>query len=146
MSVGFAIASADADAGDSAKVEQAAEEAKVALGGAAHSPFLESVEENVVSKNSFCILIGAFLRKHAVSPKNVNIKEYEMLLSTYKPLFKILLKDNKGAQRCFEKANVNRNTLGQDAAQLNSRVLKPAMQQYQGFLAHLGAYIALDRG
>jgi len=51
---------------------------------------MESIEENVVSKNSFCIMIGAYLREHSVSPKNVNIQEYEMLLNSYKALFKLL--------------------------------------------------------
>lgn len=57
----------------------------------------EILDENVVNKNSFCILLGAYLRKHAVSPKNVNIKEYELLLNTYKALFKIMQRDFKGA-------------------------------------------------
>ena len=66
---------------------------------------MESIEENVVSKNSFCIMIGAYLREHSVSPKNVNIQEYEMLLNSYRALFKLLSKDNKGAQKSFERAN-----------------------------------------
>lgn len=51
---------------------------------------MENLDENVVSKNSFCILVGAYLRKHAVSPKNVNIKEYEMLLNAYKTLYLLM--------------------------------------------------------
>ena len=35
---------------------------------------LEGLDETVVSRNSFCIFVGAYLRKHAVSPKNVNLK------------------------------------------------------------------------
>lgn len=67
-------------------------------------PCMESIEENVVSKNSFCIMVGAYLREHAVSPKSVNIQEYEMLLNSFKALFKLLQRDNKGAAKCFEKA------------------------------------------
>jgi len=59
-------------------------------------------------------LVGAFLRKHSVSPKNVNVQEYEMLLNSYKALFKLMENDNKGAQKCFEKANQNRTGLAQD--------------------------------
>ena len=77
---------------------------------------MESIEENVVSKNSFCIMIGAYLREHSVSPKNVNIQEYEMLLNSYRALFKLLQKDNKGAQKCFERANQNMKNLQTDAA------------------------------
>ncbi len=51
---------------------------------------MESIEEGIVSINSFCILIGAYLRQHSVSPKNVNVQEYEMLLNSYKALFKLL--------------------------------------------------------
>ena len=109
-------------------------------------PCMESIEENIVSINSFCILIGAYLRQHSVSPKNVNIQEYEMLLHAYKALFKLLQRDNKGAQKCFEKANQNRTGLASDAAQFDERVRKAASQQSQGFLAHLGAKIALDCG
>ena len=87
---------------------------------------MESIEENIVSKNSFCIMIGAYLREHSVSPKNVNIQEYEMLLNSYKALFKLLQKDNKGAQKCFEKANQNRTGLANDAATFNEKVRKPA--------------------
>jgi len=36
-------------------------------------PCMESIEEGIVSINSFCILIGAYLRQHSVSPKNVNV-------------------------------------------------------------------------
>ena len=69
-----------------------------------------------------------------------------MLLNSYKALFKLLQNDNKGAQKCFERANQNKNLLASDAAQFNERVRRPASQQHQGFLAHLGANIALDCG
>jgi len=58
---------------------------------------MESIEENIVGKNSFCILLGAYLRQYAVSPKNVNIQEYEMILNAFKAAFKLLQKDNKSA-------------------------------------------------
>jgi hypothetical protein len=57
----------------------------------------EALDYDCVNKNGFCILVGAYLRKHAVSPKNANIKEYEILLNAYRSLFKILEKDFKGA-------------------------------------------------
>ena len=56
---------------------------------------MESIEENIVQKNSFCIMIGAYLREHSVSPKNVNIQEYEMLLNSYKALFKLIQKEEE---------------------------------------------------
>ena len=67
------------------------------------SPYMESLDEKVVSQNSFCILVGAYLRKHAVTPKNVNIKEYELLLNTYQALFGVLLnqKTNTPSKESF---------------------------------------------
>lgn len=65
---------------------------------------LEGLDETVVSRNSFCIIVGAYLRKHAVSPKNVNLKEYQLLLNAYKALFRLMQKDIKGAQESFDKA------------------------------------------
>ena len=63
---------------------------------------------SIISRNSFCIMLGAYLRKHAVSPKNVNLKEYQLLLNAYKALFKIMQRDVKGAQEAFDKARQNK--------------------------------------
>jgi hypothetical protein len=49
----------------------------------------ERLDESIVSKNSVCILVGAYLRKHAVTPKNINLHEFDFLLYTYKALFRI---------------------------------------------------------
>lgn len=62
---------------------------------------MEIIDENVVTQNSFCIMVGAMLRQHSVTPKNVNIKEYETMLNAYKALFKLMQGDRKGAQECF---------------------------------------------
>jgi hypothetical protein len=61
------------------------------------SELAEVLDYDCVNKNGFCILVGAYLRKHAVSPKNVNIKEYEILLNSFRSLFCILDRDFKGA-------------------------------------------------
>jgi hypothetical protein len=58
--------------------------------------------------------VGAYLRKHAVSPKNANLKEYEILLNAYRSLFKILEKDFKGAQDALNQACQSKNTFSQD--------------------------------
>ena len=79
---------------------------------------LESIDENIITENSFCILVGATLRCHAVTPKNVNIKEYEMMLNSYKALFKVMKGDSKGAMECYSKADQSRKNIGQDAAQI----------------------------
>ena len=46
----------------------------------------EGLDESITSKNSFCIIIGAFIRRNAVSPKTVNLFEYQMLLSFYRAM------------------------------------------------------------
>lgn len=33
----------------------------------------EALDENIINKNNFCIIIGAFVRKNAISPKSVNL-------------------------------------------------------------------------
>jgi hypothetical protein len=50
----------------------------------------EGLDEQVTTKNSFCIMIGAFIRKNAVSPKTINLFEYQMLLNAYKAAFNYL--------------------------------------------------------
>jgi hypothetical protein len=87
---------------------------------------LEGLDETVVSRNSFVIIVGAYLRKHAVSPKNVNLKEYQLLLNAYKALFKLMQRDLKGAQECFDKARQNKQNFSSDATQLVPQLLKPA--------------------
>jgi hypothetical protein len=47
-----------------------------------------------MNKNSFCIIIGAFIRKHAVSPKTVNVQELSLLLNSYKAMFTFLNSGN----------------------------------------------------
>jgi hypothetical protein len=49
----------------------------------------DTLDENILSKNSFCIIIGSYVRKHGISPKNMNIKEYKLLLQSFKSLFKV---------------------------------------------------------
>jgi hypothetical protein len=102
------------------------EESKEANTWNSDMPILEELDETVVSRNSFVIIVGAYLRKHAVSPKNVNLKEYQLLLNAFKALFKLMQKDLKGAQECFDKARQNKQNFSSDATQLVPTLLKPA--------------------
>lgn len=54
----------------------------------------EALDESIINKNSFCIIIGAFIRRHAVSPKTVNLYELSMLLNSYKAMFTFLNSGN----------------------------------------------------
>jgi hypothetical protein len=53
--------------------EQQSEEAK---SWTTTGSIYEALDESITSKNSFCIIIGAFIRRNAVSPKSVNLYEY----------------------------------------------------------------------
>lgn len=57
----------------------------------------ETLDESILNKNSFCIVNASYIRKHAVSPKNMNIPEYKFLLHSYKALFSILTRDIKSS-------------------------------------------------
>lgn len=48
------------------------------------------LDENVVNKNAFSVILGSYLRKHATSPKNVNMSEYKMMLHCLKALFEVI--------------------------------------------------------
>jgi hypothetical protein len=50
----------------------------------------EALDETIINKNSFCIIIGSYIRRNAVSPKTVNLCEFQMLLSSYKAMFEYL--------------------------------------------------------
>ena len=53
----------------------------------------ETLDETILLKNSFSIINASYIRKHAVSPKNMNIHEYKILLQSYKAMFLILQND-----------------------------------------------------
>lgn len=53
--------------------EQQSEEAK---SWTTTGSIYEALDESITSKNSYCIIIGAFIRRNAVSPKSVNLYEY----------------------------------------------------------------------
>ncbi len=57
----------------------------------------EEADENVLNKNSFCIINGSYLKRHANSPKNMNIHEYKYLLQSYKTMFHILANETPKA-------------------------------------------------
>jgi len=60
------------------------------------SGFTETLDEQTLNRNSYCIVAGAYVRKHGISPKNANISEYKFLLSAYQAFFTLL--ENPEAQ------------------------------------------------
>ena len=61
--------------------------------------------------------MGAYLRRYAVSPKNINLHEFQFLYHTFQALFKILKQDTSGANEDLNKAAEQRNGVPQDAVQ-----------------------------
>lgn len=53
--------------------------------------------------------MGAYLRRYAVSPKNINLHEFQFLFHTFAALFKILRADLQGASEDLVKANEQRS-------------------------------------
>lgn len=53
----------------------------------------ETIDETILTKSCFSLINASYIRKHAVSPKNMNIHEYRILLSSYKAMFLILQND-----------------------------------------------------
>ena len=47
----------------------------------------EALDESVINKNSFCIILGSFIRRSAVSPKTVNMAEFSLMLNSFKAMF-----------------------------------------------------------
>ena len=37
---------------------------------------VEALDESIINKNSFCVILGAYIRRNGVSPKTVNLMEF----------------------------------------------------------------------
>jgi hypothetical protein len=72
------------------------------------------LDETILTKNSFSIINASYIRKHAVSPKNMNIHEYKILLQSYKAMFLILQNDITQAHQEIKVATELRAKINQD--------------------------------
>jgi len=61
--------------------------------------------------------MGAYLRKFAVSPKNINLHEFQFLFHTFSALFKLQRSDLQGASDDLTKATEQRSGVPQDSVQ-----------------------------
>ena len=106
----------------------------------------EALDENIINKNSFCIIIGAFIRKNAVSPKTVNMYELSMLLNSYKAMFTFLTSGNstKEGESFITKAFDNKGNLSSDII-FKEEINIPAVAQHLGMLTHLKAWSFVKR-
>lgn len=76
------------------------------------------LDETVLIKNSFSIINAAYIRKHAVSPKNMNIHEYKILLQSYKAMFLIIQNDITQAHQEIKVATELRAKINQDPVKI----------------------------
>jgi hypothetical protein len=59
--------------------------------------------------------MGAYLRRFAVFPKNINLHEFQFLFHTFSAMFKILKQDITGANEELNKANEQRSGVPSDS-------------------------------
>lgn len=69
----------------------------------------EALDESVINKNSFCIILGSFVRRSAVSPKTVNMAEFTLILNSFKAMF-----DLKNGETFIQKAVENKSNYSSD--------------------------------
>jgi|TARA_B110000305_G_scaffold236076_1_gene296826 tetratricopeptide (TPR) repeat protein len=103
----------------------------------------EALDENIINKNNFCIIIGAFVRKNAISPKTVNLQEYQMLLNSYKAMFNYLSstrQNSKEGESLITKAFDQKGNISSDIVNFKEEVNQPAVAQHLGMLTHLRAW------
>eukprot|EP00347_Sterkiella_histriomuscorum_P018969 403343469 len=106
----------------------------------------EFLDVNVLNKNSFCIINTSYLRKHAISPKNMNIHEYMFLLKSFTSLFLLQQGDVEGAQLELKSAGEFKDKYGQDPVKVKSQINVLAMVQHLGMVNSLKAQIHLKEG
>ncbi len=63
--------------------------------------------------------MGSYLRRHAISPKNINLHEFKFLFHTFSALFKILQQYLAEASENLQKAHEQRSGIPQDPVQYN---------------------------
>jgi len=107
----------------------------------------EALDESIITKNSFCIIIGAFIRRHAVSPKTVNLYEVTMLLNSYKAMFNFLTSgtQNKEGETFITKAFDQKKNFSNDIVSFKEEINLPAVAQHLGMLTHLKAWSFVKR-
>ncbi|CDW85417.1 ccr4-not transcription complex subunit 10 isoform x4 [Stylonychia lemnae] len=106
----------------------------------------EQLDESVLNKNSFCIVNSSYLRKHAISPKNMNIHEYKFLLHSYKAIFMILQDEIQLAQAEIKLASELKDRYGQDPVKVKTQINVLAMVQHLGMVNNLKAQIYFKEG
>lgn len=84
----------------------------------------------MLNRNSFCIVNVSFLRKHGISPKNMNIHEYKFLLHSFKAVFAQLDQDSATAAEEIKKATEMKEKFGQDPVKFRANVNLPAQIQH----------------
>jgi hypothetical protein len=85
----------------------------------------EGLDESITSKNSFCLIVGAFIRRNAVSPKTVNLHEYRMLLALYKAMFR--MRSSHSTDSLLKQAIEQRGSFTNDVVAFKDEINLPAV-------------------
>ena len=107
----------------------------------------EVLDESIINKNSFCIIIGASIRRNAVSPKTVNLYELSMMLNSYKAMFNFLQSGNstREGETFISKAFDHKGNFSNDLISFKEEINLPAVAQHLGMLTHLKAWSFVKR-
>ena len=106
---------------------------------------IETLDETILTKNSFSLINASYIRKHAVSPKCMNIHEYKILLQSYKAMFLILQNDITQAHQEIKVATELRAKINQDPVKIKQTMNEQAQIQHQGLVNNIKAMIHLGQ-
>lgn len=82
----------------------------------------QALDEEVLIKNSFSLINASYIRTHALSPRNMNIHEYRILLQSYKAMFHILQNDISLAHQEIKVASELRAKFNQDPVKVKQNI------------------------
>ena len=85
----------------------------------------EGLDDSITTKNSFCLIVGAFIRRNAVSPKTVNLHEYRMLLALYKAMFR--MSQSNSSDGLLKQAVEQRGSFTNDVVAFKDEINMPAV-------------------
>mmetsp|Transcript_7389 Transcript_7389/g.6641 ORF Transcript_7389/g.6641 Transcript_7389/m.6641 type:complete len:321 (-) Transcript_7389:1197-2159(-) len=117
----------------------------------------DTIDENTLSKNSYSLILGGSIRKHGISPKNINLNEFRVLLQNFKALFK-LVEGQKTPQSAKEVTHTFlqdiidlvkvsaplKKEFDKDAVKFQGNIQKLVLAQHLGMVSNIKGLIYLQ--
>lgn len=94
----------------------------------------------MLNKNSFSIINTSYVRKHGISPKNMNIHEYKFLLHSYKALFYLTQNEFQPAAQEIKNASDINDKYNVDPVKVKTQINVFATSQHLSMLASLKSF------